>query len=165
MGSGQGVLLKLVPQDGAGEALRPDRRSEAQSVFAHWVWMMGKRASRVAFGPKRRRAVYVALTLYEADQLLAAIEGCASSPFHRGENDRDTAYDDIDFILRDERNIERFSERGYKLREAARRALEREAGAAQDQTPEAAPVDPAELAAQRERVRQMAAQLAGRRHG
>lgn len=137
--------------------------SDAQQVFDHWVWMLGKNPNRVAFGPTRRKAVDKALELYALDMLLMAVEGCASHPHNRGDNDRGEEYTDLCLILRNEGQVERFARRGEKLRASAARAIEREAAAVNAPAP--SPVDPAATAAQRERVRLLASQLAGRAHG
>jgi hypothetical protein len=116
-------------------------RSPVECVFDHWVYMLGKNPRRVAMGPKRRRAIERALQLYDVETLLLAVEGCAASPYHRGENDRDTEYTDLELILRDEPHIERFVEAGERLREradmAAQRARERAALAGQAPMPTA----------------------------
>lgn len=146
----------------------PDAEAQAQAqaqtpcerVFAHWVYMLGKNARRTALGPSRRKVIDRALALYDEETLLLAIDGCASSAWHAGENDRGRAFDDIELILRDEAHVERFAEAGQRLRD---RLLEREA-AARTVVP-IAPEDPAAVSAARERVRQAAARLAGRAHG
>lgn len=151
--------LQLVHHAGDEDAAGPTR-SAAERVFDHWVWMMGKRAGMVAFGPERRRKVAWALSLYSEATLCLAIDGCAASRFHAGENDRGKAFRDIGLILRDERHIEDFAEDGLELHAlAAQRA---QAPADSSPPPEA---DPAAAAAGRERLRALAAELAGRTSG
>lgn len=138
------------------------QRSPAEQVFDHWVWMTGKNPRRVAFGPDRRRAVDKALALYDIDVLLAAIEGCASHPHNNGDNARGEVYDDLELILRNEAQIERFARRGDKLRAAVVRARAREAAAAAQPGPHAPADDPADAVAMRALLRAMAVQLSGR---
>lgn len=130
-----------------------------ERVFAHWVFMLGKR--RAALGPGRRKVIEKMLALYDEETLLLAIEGCAASAWHAGENDRGHPFDDLELILRDEAHVERFADRGQRLRD---RLLERDAQA-RAVVPIAAP-DAAAVAEQRERLRQAAARISGRgQHG
>jgi len=93
------------------------QQTPVERVFAHWVFMLGKNAARTALGPTRRKVIERALALYAEDDVLAAIEGCAASQWHAGENDRGRAFDDLELILRDEAHVERFAESGHALRE------------------------------------------------
>lgn len=161
------VQLSLVGADAAPGAQAPAERQ----VFEHWVYLMGKNARRTVLGPERRRALRRALELYDVDTLMLAIEGCAGSAWHRGENDRGMAYDDLELILRNERNVERFAELGERVREQARRMLQRRREAEQAAAQQAeqaaqgadgdAPV-PEDAATWREAVRAMTARMAGR---
>ena len=45
---------------------------------------------------------------YSIDDLKLAINGCAVTPFNRGENERNQRYDDLELILRDASHIDRF---------------------------------------------------------
>lgn len=148
-------VLRLVENETSAGAKTPVER-----VFAHWVFMLGKNPRRCALGPTRRRVIERALELYEEDVLCLAVDGNAASAWHAGENDRRTAYNDIELILRNEATIERFAEAGERLRQRALRQRQADAQAA----PDAPQADPALVAEQRERLRKMAAQLAGRRH-
>lgn len=150
-------MLKVMPQ--AHDAALPDR-TPVERVFDHWVFMLGKHPRRTALGPTRRRSIERALALYDEETLLLAIEGCASSAWHAGDNDRGRAFDDLELILRDEAHIERFAELGQKLRDRLR---DRDAQA-RAVVPIATP-DAAAVAEQRERLRQAAARLSGRQHG
>lgn len=137
------------------------QRSAAEQVFDHWVFMLAKNPRRCAFGPTRRRAVEKALALYELETLLLAVEGCAASAWHAGQNDRDRAFDDLELILRDEKHIEGFAAEGERLRERNAAALEERARHEAQQQHEAAP-SAEDVAVQRERLRKLAALLAGR---
>lgn len=139
----------------------------AEEVFAHWVWMLGKNPRRTAMGPKRRRVIEIALGLYETETLLLAIEGCAASKWHAGENDREREFTDIELILRDEAHVERFAADGERLRERALRAQALRQQPTADVLPMQPQPDAATVQAQREALRAMAARMAGRRvaHG
>jgi hypothetical protein len=69
-----------------------------------------------AFDDKRRRAVGARLKHYTAEQLCRAIDGCRASPWHRGANDRNRIYDDLELICRDAKHVDDF------IREHAERA-------------------------------------------
>jgi len=156
--------LKLVANETTRES-SADRASTAETaaerVFWHWVWMLGKAPGRVVLGPSRRRVIERALDMgYGEDTLKLAVDGCAGSRWHAGENDRGTPFDDLELILRDERHIEAFSERGERLHHQAERAMQAKREAVQSlpagsPSPEVAQ----RLAALR---RELAAKAAGR---
>lgn len=160
------MQLKLVDV-AAPEAVSPEER-----VFAHWVWMMGKAPRRTVLGPERRKVLRRALELYDVETLMLAIEGCAGSAWHAGDNDRGTAYNDLELILRNERNVERFADMGEQLRAKAMRQAQREreremqaqAQVSAQPVPELGAEAAGEDAAKwRERLRALAASMAGRR--
>lgn len=157
------TLLKAKPQEQeAALAGSAPERTAVERVFDHWVFMLGKHPRRTALGPTRRRSIERALALYDEETLLLAIEGCASSAWHAGENDRGRAFDDLELILRDEAHVERFAELGQRLRDRLRER-DAQARASAAVTP-IAQADPAAIAEQRERLRQAAARVSGRRH-
>ena len=154
---GQSVVVKMQPvvrtsaHDGAQD------KTAVERVFEHWVFMLGKHPQRTALGPKRKRAIEGALALYDEEVLLLAIEGCAASAWHAGENDRGRPFDDLELILRDEPHVERFAEAGQRLRDRLREREARERAVAP-----IAPQDPEAIAAARQLVREAAARMAGR---
>ncbi len=138
-------------------------QSAAEQVFAHWVWMLGKNPRRTKMGPLRLRIIERALALYDTETLLLAIDGCAASKWHAGGNDREREFTDIELILRDEAHVERFAEEGERLRERALRTLARQAQQQAEVVPIQPEPDAATILAQREALRALAAQMAGRR--
>lgn len=148
---------------GRKRPLMPTETPNVERVFAHWVFMLGKNPKRCALGPDRRKIISRALALYDVETLELAIEGCAASAWHRGANDRDTEYAGIELILRDEAHIERFAEAGERLREQLAEDAHK-ARQAQQQAPQP-PEDPAAAAVARQRLRDLAAQMAGRKAG
>lgn len=95
--SGAVAPLSLLPDD-------PPPRDEVADVFAHWQRATGK--GRAALDAKRRTLIARALKLRPAADLCRAVDGYASSPWHRGENDRRTEYLGIELMLRDAAKIE-----------------------------------------------------------
>lgn len=145
-----GRQLRLVTDE---LAAAPD---DVRRLFDHWVFMLGKNPKRVALGPERRKVISRALQLYEVEVLEMAIEGCAASEWHAGENDRGTVYQDIELILRNESHIERFAEMGERLRIKAANEAARARAQASAPVP---PQDAAAAAEQRQRVRDLAARI------
>lgn len=116
--------LKIINTEYRGESLsgaHPQKRpaDAVERLFEHWVFMMGKNPKRCALGPARRKLIVQALALYDEETLELAIEGCATSAWHAGENDRGKEFNDIELIFRNEAKVERFAEDGEKLRERA----------------------------------------------
>jgi hypothetical protein len=76
-------------------------------VFATWVSSTG-RTGRTVLDTKRRALIQKALKSYPLDDVLDAVRGWENSPHHRGENDAGTVYNDIELLLRNPANVERF---------------------------------------------------------
>jgi uncharacterized protein YdaU (DUF1376 family) len=77
------------------------------AVFDHWRTRMNHPNAKL--DDKRKKLIVQALKLgYTPADLIAAIDGCAKSPFHMGQNDRSTVYDGLDLILRDASKIDHF---------------------------------------------------------
>lgn len=148
--------LRLVVDEQNGGAAQ--NAGPAERVFAHWVWMMAKSARRTALGPTRRKVLATALALYDEDTLRLAIDGCAGSAWHAGDNERGVVFNDLTLILRDEAHIERFAEMGELLHRKVAAQAQADARAA---VPRDA-VSDVEAQAQRKAVRALAMQLAGR---
>lgn len=92
-------------------------------VFDHWVTTMKKDKARTKLTPERLRLIKARLKDgYSADDLKRAIDGCASSAFHMGENDRNTPYDDITLICRNGSKVETFMGMAHKGKPRAREA-------------------------------------------
>jgi hypothetical protein len=76
-------------------------------VFGHWQTVMASPRSQL--DDKRRKAIKRALKDgYTPAQLRTAVDGCAASAWHMGQNDRRTKYNGIELILRDAEHIDRF---------------------------------------------------------
>lgn len=82
---------------------RPD---PVDQVFEAWTVSTGR--TRSVLTPKRRRLIDAALKLYPLDDVIAAVRGWRHSRHHRGENDRSTVYNDLELLLRDAAQIEKF---------------------------------------------------------
>lgn len=87
-------------------------------LFQHWQRVHGHPQSKL--DGKRRRAIERAVKSHGADVVRAAIDGCARSPFHKGQNDRGAVYDDLTLILRDASKIEGFAALAPKSEPKAR---------------------------------------------
>lgn len=136
----------------------------ARQVFEHWLFMARKSPARCKLGPTRRAAINAALTLYDAQTLMLAIDGAATDPWINGVNRLELNLFDPEWLFAKEQRIERALEMGDQLHAQAEAARARaaEQAAAPAESPEAA----AEAAAARERMRDMALYLRSRaRHG
>lgn len=96
--------LELAP----AEPEPPGRAETRRKVFAYWQKAMGK--TKAKLDEKRGRAIDKAIARgHSLEELCRAIDGCAASPWHRGQNDRGRPYDDLELILRDAAHVERFA--------------------------------------------------------
>lgn len=76
-------------------------------IFKHWQERMNHPGSRL--DDKRRKLIAKALKLgYAEENLIAAIDGCAKSAYHMGQNDSGKVYDSIDLIFRSADKIDGF---------------------------------------------------------
>lgn len=78
--------------------------ADVRAVFDHWreTWQH----PHAKLDEKRRKRIREALDGYTVAQLRDAISGYRNSPHHRGQNDRNTVYDDIGLFLRDAAHID-----------------------------------------------------------
>lgn len=81
-------------------------KAQIQEIFDYWKTAMSK--PRPVLDIKRARDIGWAIAMYGMDGAREAIDGCKASPFHMGENDRETSYNDITLIFRDAEHVERF---------------------------------------------------------
>lgn len=87
--------------------------TDIAAVFDHWKQTHNHPRSQL--DEKRRKVIRLALKSYPAEQLCAAIDGYKNSPFHMGQNERKTVYDDIETLLKDGKHIDaglKFAEQG-----------------------------------------------------
>lgn len=106
-GRGQPEVSSEVSIEGSIEVPPNPRENEIAEVFEYWQLRLEHPESRL--DGKRRKAINRALQLgYTVDQLCAAINGCARSPFHMGDNARGERFDALGLILRDADHIDRF---------------------------------------------------------
>ncbi|MFM1990173.1 MAG: hypothetical protein RJA99_3130 [Pseudomonadota bacterium] len=88
------------------EAENDPLAARAREVFAFWVETMG--AKKAVLSGKRKTNLLKALKTYTVEDLKKAIKGCSLSPFHQGENDRNTKFNDLELITRDPAQVEKF---------------------------------------------------------
>jgi hypothetical protein len=80
--------------------------ASAREVFAHWCETMG--VKKAILSGKRKTNLFKCLQFYSVEDLKKAVRGCSLSPFHMGENERRTRYNDLELICRDPSMVEKF---------------------------------------------------------
>lgn len=77
-------------------------------IFDYWKEVMNHPKAKL--DSDRTRTIKKALTTmgFTVDEIKKAILGCSRSPYHQGDNDKKTVYDQLGLILRNASNIERF---------------------------------------------------------
>jgi len=86
----------------------PPVNQDVEDVFNYWVTAMGK-ATSTKLNPKRTKLIKARLKDgYSTDDIKKAVDGCKNSPFHMGDNDNGSKYNDIDLICRDGSKVESF---------------------------------------------------------
>lgn len=83
-------------------------------IFNHWVLIMGKQKAKFT---KDRKSKVLALLKegYELEDFKKAIEGCAKSDHHMGNNPNGTVYDDLTLICRNGTYLEKFRDNIAKV--------------------------------------------------
>lgn len=80
---------------------------DIQAVFDYWKSVLDHPKARL--DDKRRQRIKARLRDgYSVDDLRSACDGCRSSPYHQGENERGAVYDDIELICRDGKHVDQF---------------------------------------------------------
>lgn len=80
---------------------------EVSKVFEHWQTAMNK--PRAKLDDKRRALIRKALSNgYSAADICKAIDGCRASAWHMGQNERGTAFNGLELILRNAEKIDGF---------------------------------------------------------
>lgn len=146
--------LRLV-KDAPTHAISPPTDAIGR-LFAHWLFMFGKSPRMCKLTTARRRLAGAWLTVYDEGILSLALDGAAADEFIA---ERGGSFTSIEWILRDEANIERYAEAGERLHTQVERARAAELSA---QAAESQPNDPAQAAVKREYVRRWAARHTGR---
>ena len=82
--------------------------ADVKMVFDHWVAVMGKNPKRTELDDNRKRLITKALKNYSVADLKQAIDGCAASPFHMGQNRDKKKYNGLELIIRNSEKIEGF---------------------------------------------------------
>ena len=81
------------------------------AVFTHWQIIMDHKRAKIDM--VRARVIRERMRDgYTVEDLCLAIDGCAASAFHMGENKDRTVYDSITLILRDADHVDKFIKSG-----------------------------------------------------
>lgn len=107
--SAEGEKEREKEREGERNNMSRQTRDQVKEVFDHWITTMGK-TSQAKLTDKRKKCVEARLKEgYTVDQIKQAIEGCAKSPHHMGQNDSGTVYDDLTLICRSGDKVEQFA--------------------------------------------------------
>ena len=130
-GNGTGNGRETTPTSPNGDGSGQDKETSgdqasrtpapARIVFDAWVEATGRDPTRTKLTDKRRRLIRRALDDYPDEDLVDAVRGWRHSPHHRGENDRHEVYNDIELLLRDAKQIEKFRDLERRSRNGSSR--------------------------------------------
>ena len=76
-------------------------------IWSYWVQKLGNKRAK----PTEKRLSKIVARLkqkYTVEQLKIAIDGCACSPYHQGENTQGKTYKDLTLIFRNGDKVEQF---------------------------------------------------------
>ena len=104
---------------------KPTVSPQAREVFDHWATVMGKDKKRTRLTQERKSCIEKRISEgYDVEQIKQAIEGCAKSAHHMGQNDTGTVYDDLTLICRNGSKIEQFAQNIAKVTPIRRDGVE-----------------------------------------
>lgn len=84
-----------------------DTRSDVENIFAYWQTILNHPNAKLT--RERRKVIEVRLRDgYTVDQLRSSIDGCRASPYHMGQNEQGTVYDELTLIFRNGSKVEQF---------------------------------------------------------
>lgn len=97
-------------KDAAAMAKVGVTREQVQQVFDAWVSATGKDAKRTKLDRKREKRIVAALKDYPMEDVLDAVVGWQFSDYHcaKSRNNTKTVYNQLDMLLRDADQIEKF---------------------------------------------------------
>ena len=90
---------------------------KVQRVFDYWIATCRNsgRGLRPVLTDKRAKLIARAVEWYGEEGCCLAIDGCAKSSWHMGDNPSGKRYDSVELILRDAEHIERFASYATEL--------------------------------------------------
>ena len=95
-------------------------REQIEQVFDYWVaTVRPKSPVPPRLLDKREVKIRLAIQNYGVETCLRAIDGVLLSPWHMGKNPRQKKYDDIELILRNATQIEKFATIAIEAEEAS----------------------------------------------
>jgi len=90
---------------------------ETEEIFAFWKTTMSLNGSTL-LTPKRKQKIKQRLAEgYTIERIKNAIVGCSLSPFHNGQNDTRTKYNDIELICRSGEKVEFFEQKATEAKQ------------------------------------------------
>jgi len=100
--------MSLAYKEEQDERTRRNEQDELiHEIFAYWQTRLNHPRSDLT--GKRKSAISARLKQgYTVEEIKQAIDGCASSPYHMGDNDQRTVYDDLTLICRDDGKLQMF---------------------------------------------------------
>lgn len=104
-----GAVVPLFASPSTSSASRPTGpiMEDIEFVFEHWKLACGKNGN-CHLTDDRIRVIRKALRTYPKPELLLAVKGWKQSPFHRGENEDGKVWNELELLLRNAANIEKF---------------------------------------------------------
>jgi len=101
--------IKTIVKNTDSTPQKPQNETQADPVTDIFkFWQIAMNHPNAVFDNKRKSTITKALKNYNAEQLKAAITGCAKSAWHMGKNDKQKVYDGLDLIFRNADKIEGF---------------------------------------------------------
>lgn len=85
----------------------PNHKASVDEIFTYWQSRCDHPGAKLT-AERKTKIIGRLKDGYSVDQIKTAIDGCASSRFHRGENENGKRYDDIELICRNGSKLENF---------------------------------------------------------
>lgn len=92
-------------------------QQQSRRIYDHYIKIFQKNENQYKLTPARKKKLGMRVKQNGEQQIIKAIEFCASSPFHQGDNDRGWTAD-LDFIIRSQEQVEKLANQHNKATES-----------------------------------------------
>ena len=105
--------VQPIHSPGKGVCKSTERHPAIEHIFRHYCQIMNK--PTLELKPARIKLIRNRLKDWDVDQLLQAINGCAASRYHQGDNPARTVYNSLELILRNDEKVQSFIDRANPI--------------------------------------------------
>lgn len=92
-------------------------QKQSRQIYEYYIELFQKNPKQYKLTPARKKKLGIRIKQNGEEQIKKAIDFCANSPFHQGDNDRGWTAD-LDFIIRSQEQVEKLANQHNKASES-----------------------------------------------